>query len=475
MQRMANMRQRAHNIDHRWRILEHLFDAVGVITRDRRLVYSNQRFRKLAQIADAMPVSDIDVTTCLTLPENFWDIVRDPSSGAPPRVQSLPFSFRGGLKGFAQVFIDPITKLHATEPDLYLCVLHDITFEIQSRTQIDESERVINELRRRHAEAQFLWRLSTETPIYLEPTALLSTIVRKLKEDLGFADACFMSIPEEEGVQPAPLGGEFRIGSRIREVASSLMPTLRRKTGRSEVFSEETESYGTFWVTSFRPKLEKPFFLLCRSSQTAQDSNRRPLLDPLAIQVTGWLDNRAVYLSSITDSLTGLFNRRHFDSRLAVECILARERQNIMSLMIVDIDHFKKINDSFGHQVGDAVLKAAAHTLRNAIRTTDITARVGGEEFAALLFDTNPQDALVAAEKVRKKIAETPIPLPGFNQDIRITVSIGIAGFENDISTPENVFRTADQALYKAKASGRNMIILGEADVNDEVRFAKHG
>ncbi len=460
---MANLR-RNQNIDSRWKILEHLFDAVAVITRDRRMIYSNQRFRKLAQIADAMPMNEIDVVTCLTLPENFWDIIKDPTSGAPPRVQSIPFSFRGGLKGFAQVFIDPVPKVEDSHPDLYLCVLHDITFEIQSRTQIDESERVINELRRRHAEAQFLWRLSTETPIYLEPQALLGTIVKKLKEDLGFSDACFMTIPEEENAQPTPIGGDFRVGSRLREVAVNLLPTLRKKKGRSDVFSEETETYGTFWITSFRPKLEKPFFLLARSAQTAQDSNRRPLLDPLASQVTGWLDNRAVYLSSITDSLTGLFNRRHFDSRFAVECILARERQNIMSLMIVDIDFFKKINDSFGHQIGDLVLKSAATTLRAAIRNTDITARVGGEEFAALLFDTNPQDAMIAAEKVRKKIADTPIPLPGFDQEIRITVSIGIAGFDSEFSTPESVYRTADTALYKAKSSGRNMIILGESD-----------
>jgi diguanylate cyclase (GGDEF)-like protein len=470
---MANPR-RIQNIDPRWKILEHLFDAVAVVNRDRRLVYSNQRFRKLAQIADAMPLSDIDVVACLTLPENFWDIIRDPVSGAPPRVQSIPFSFRGGLKGFAQVFIDPVPKTEETNPDLYVCVLHDITFEIQSRTQIDESERVITELRRRHAEAQFLWRLSTETPIYLEPQALLGTIVKKLKEDLGFSDACFMTIPDDATSQPTPIGGDFRVGSRLREVALGLLPTLRKKTGRNDVFSEETEAYGTFWITSFRPKLEKPFFLLARSAQTAQDSNRRPLLDPLATQVTGWLDNRAVYLSSITDSLTGLFNRRHFDSRLAVECILARERQNIMSLMIVDIDFFKKINDSFGHQIGDLVLKSAATTLRNAIRTTDITARVGGEEFAALLFDTNPQDAMIAAEKVRKKIADTPIPLPGFNQEIRITVSIGIAGFGSDIGSPESVYRIADTALYKAKSSGRNMIILGESDemlVNNVVKL----
>lgn len=442
-------------VSDRWKTLEHLFDAVAVVNSDRKIIYANERFRKLGQLTPANLTSGEDITAVLTLPELFWDVLKEPVSSSPPRIQSVPFAFRGSAKGFAQVFLDAIPPLEPDRAELYLCVLHDITFEIQSRTQIDESERVIAELRRRHAEAHFLWRLSTETPIYLEPAALLTTIVRKLKEDLGFSDASFMTIPIEAGEIPTPIGSDIRIGSRLREVAQALIPTLRTKTARAEVFADESDSYGTFWVTSFRPKLEKPFFLLARCEQSARNANRRPLLEPLAMQVTGWLDNRSVYLHSITDSLTGLFNRRHFDSRFSVECILARERQVIMSLMLVDIDFFKKINDSFGHQVGDSVLKAASATLKAALRATDVTARVGGEEFAAILFDTSPHDAMIAAEKVRKKIAETPIPLPGFNQSINITVSIGIAGFDGD-GTPETVFKAADEALYRAKKEGRN-------------------
>jgi len=458
---MSNSKDRSRKPTDRWKTLEHLFDAVAVITAERKLVYANERFRKLAQLNSGDSAAASDVATLLTLPEPCWDALKEPVSSSPPRIQSVPFAFRGGAKGFAQVFLDSIPPIDEETHTLYLCVLHDITFEIQSRTQIDESERVIAELRRRHAEAYFLWRLSTETPIYLEPSALLTTIVKKLKEDLGFSDASFLTIPTEPGETPQPIGGDIRVGSRLREVAQSLVPTLRRKTARAEVFSEESEHYGTFWVTSFRPKLEKPFFLLARSEQTAKSANRRPLLEPLALQVTGWLDNRAVYLHSITDSLTGLFNRRHFDSRFSVECILARERQVIMSLMLVDIDFFKKINDSFGHQVGDSVLKAAAGTLKSALRATDITARVGGEEFAAILFDTSPHDAMIAAEKVRKKVAETPIPLPGFDQSIHITVSIGIAGFDGD-GTPDSVFNAADAALYRAKNDGRNTTRLAE-------------
>lgn len=444
----------------RWRLLEHLFDAVAVIDRRRHLKYANERFRKLAQIPDPTPLTSVDASEYIELPMSCWGTLDETTSMEVPRIHSVPFTFRGGAKGFAHVFIDPIPVDLAGERGLFLCVLRDITFEIQSRTQLDENERLIGELRRRHTEAQFLWRLSTETPYYLEPSVLLSTIAKKLKDELGFEDACFLQIPEDDNGQPEPILQDVRVGSRVRAVAMSLVPTLRKKKNRSEVFCEEFDLYGTFWVTYFRPKLEKPFFLLARSEKSARDSNRRPLLEPLATQITSWLDNRSVYLSSITDSLTGLFNRRHFDSRFAVECLLARERQVVVSLVLIDIDFFKKVNDSFGHPVGDAVLKAVSKTLKTVLRTSDIIARVGGEEFAALLFDTTPQDAVFAAEKIRKAIAETPIPLPGFNQDIRVTVSLGIAGFIESHDTPESVYGAADGALYKAKGSGRNCTIL---------------
>jgi diguanylate cyclase (GGDEF)-like protein len=450
----------------RWKPFEHLFDAMAIVTSNKRVVYANERFRKLAQLSEATDNGFDDITNVLNLPDNCWEPLLSPSQNTgklaaptlPPSIQSVPFSFRGGSKGFAQVFVE---ALQEPGESVFLCVLHDITFEIQSRTQIDESERIIAELRRRHSEAHFLWRLSTETPIYLDPPALLTTVAKKLKEDLGFADAAFMTLPATADEVPNPIGTEYRVGSRLREVAVTLVPTLLRKTNRTDVFSVENETFGTFWVTSFRPKLEKPFFLLARSEQSAKDSNRRSLLDPLAAQMTGWLDNRAVYLSSITDSLTGLFNRRHFDSRFAVECILARERQMLVSLMVLDIDYFKKVNDTYGHQVGDVVLKSAAQTLKNALRTTDITARVGGEEFAAIMFDTSTEDAIKVAEKVRKKIEETPIAIPGSNLVLNITVSIGISGFDGE-GTPDSVYALADSALYRAKAEGRNTVRIAE-------------
>jgi diguanylate cyclase (GGDEF)-like protein len=449
----------------RWRALEHLFDATIVVDSARRLYFANERFRKLAQITGTEIPFGTDVADFLDIPASCWESIRAPASSTTPHWHSVPFAFNDGAKGFSQIVVDRLPRDASDTTELFICVLRDLTLEMQSKSQLDQNERVIAELRRSHAEAQFLWRLSMETPIYLEPAAVLGMIGKKLKDELGFEDASFMHVPDSDEGLAEPVMPDLRLGSRLREVAHSLVPTLRKKQSRTEVWSLDYGTYGTFWITNFRPKLEKPFFLLARSVLSVKDSNRKGFLEPLAMQITGWLDNRSMYISSITDSLTGLFNRRHFDSRFAVECLLARERQMILSLILVDIDFFKKINDSFGHQVGDTVLKTTALAIKSVLRTTDITARVGGEEFGVLLFDTSPRDAKIAAEKIRKKIAETPVPLPGFNQTITVTVSCGIAGYLGLHDSPEAVFRAADDALYKAKNSGRNCIILNEDSI----------
>ena len=444
-------------INERWRMLEHLFDAVAVVDNFRQIQYYNDCFRELAQIGPADNIG-VDAVEILELPSSCWDSLKIPAVDDEPQIHSVPFAFTRGASGFAQVIIDRIPKESTGSKDLYLCIMRDITFEMKSKTQLHEYQKMITELRRSHAEAHFLWRLAMETPIYLEPAAVLVTIAKRLKDELVFADASFLSLPETDDGSPEPILSDLRIGSRIRQIAQSLVPTLRKKASRIEIFSMDFQPYGTFWIVNFRPKVERPFFLLVRSQESAKESNRKAFLEPLAQQVMSWLDNRAMYVSSVTDALTGLYNRRHFDSRFSVECLLARERKMILSLILIDIDHFKKVNDSYGHQTGDTVLKSVANTLKSVLRTSDIIARIGGEEFAVLVFDTSPKDAVIAAEKVRKAIESNPIPTADHGP-ISVTISAGIAGYLDARDTPASVFKAADEALYKAKDAGRNRTI----------------
>lgn len=160
-----------------------------------------------------------------------------------------------------------------------------------------------------------------------------------------------------------------------------------------------------------------------------------------------------------TDSLTGLPNREAYQQRINEELARFQRYGSPLSLVICDIDYFKRINDSYGHLAGDKVLQLIARSLRKNIRDVDFIARFGGEEFVILMPETTVQEALVAANKLREFIAETPF---NFRKErVFITMSIGIAEFQEN-ETPNNAFERADLALYKAKSSGRNQCILAD-------------
>lgn len=165
-----------------------------------------------------------------------------------------------------------------------------------------------------------------------------------------------------------------------------------------------------------------------------------------------------------TDGLTGLFNRRFFDDRYRAEFARA-QRQNLpLSLVMVDVDYFKRYNDTYGHTAGDKVLIAVANSLKSqANRATDIVARYGGEEFIIILPGCDASGGEVIAEKFRAAIAELNIVHEKSETAGYITISVGVASFQPGVTClPGNFLEKADQALYQAKASGRNCVKLLE-------------
>lgn len=160
---------------------------------------------------------------------------------------------------------------------------------------------------------------------------------------------------------------------------------------------------------------------------------------------------------AVTDGLTGLYNRRHFLERLSLEFNRLSRHSSSLSLLLLDIDHFKKINDTYGHPAGDDVLKGVAGIIREAIRNIDIPARYGGEEFAVLLPDTNKEGAMRMAERLRSSIGKRRFSFEG--KEIPVTASIGIATSPSDARTKEELIGKADEALYRAKGEGRNRCI----------------
>lgn len=170
------------------------------------------------------------------------------------------------------------------------------------------------------------------------------------------------------------------------------------------------------------------------------------------------------------DDLTRIFNRRHFMALAANEMDLALRYRCPFSVLLLDVDRFKAINDKHGHLTGDRVLQALARCCRGLIRRHDILARFGGEEFVFLLPRTAVPDAAALAERIRSSLAREPVPCSG--GPIHFTVSIGVATFTESTETLEDVLRAADQALYQAKARGRNRVVLSatrDLDAEDGV------
>ncbi len=168
-----------------------------------------------------------------------------------------------------------------------------------------------------------------------------------------------------------------------------------------------------------------------------------------------------IQLMLTTDELTGLHNRRHFFERLEEELRRAKRYGHDMSCIMLDIDHFKKVNDTYGHLTGDMVLTTLALLLKTGFRETDVVARYGGEEILILLPETDAEQALSVAEKIRAMVEEQEMT-DDEGRTIRITVSLGVAGISlerlESLSDPDELIKCADEALYRAKEGGRNRV-----------------
>lgn len=163
------------------------------------------------------------------------------------------------------------------------------------------------------------------------------------------------------------------------------------------------------------------------------------------------------YKLATTDGLTELYNHRYFQDQMRMQIANCQRYNTEFSMIIIDIDHFKSFNDTYGHQAGDAVLKQVAQTLKNNSRATDIVCRYGGEEMSIILTNTDKEEAMKKAERVCSAVAERVFKLSA-TQTVHVTISVGVSTFPEDGETPQQIIEIADQGLYYAKEHGRNQV-----------------
>jgi diguanylate cyclase (GGDEF)-like protein len=184
----------------------------------------------------------------------------------------------------------------------------------------------------------------------------------------------------------------------------------------------------------------------------------------LSLQTT--VDLKIVLRENVTDSLTSIYNRRYLEQRLSEEVDRAVRYQAPLSVMMLDIDHFKSINDTWGHQAGDKILSEFRELIKSSVRVSDIVARYGGEEFLILAPSTDAEAAYNLAERIRENTEKHNFEINGSDlekRSVSVTVSAGVAQLAAHGITGDQLVNFADEALYRAKHSGRNCVMLEEA------------
>lgn len=249
------------------------------------------------------------------------------------------------------------------------------------------------------------------------------------------------------------------------DLMRKLAPLLDKKS-LSKVFSEEIKYLGEVESIEYsKPASENGYIAFSLGDEEAvylkTKSKKISTYQSVLSKILGLCVERIDLYDkfqqlSIYDSLTECYNRRYFTMRLLEEFSRAQKFSLNISFVMIDVDNFKKINDTYGHLVGDTVLKEIAKSIRENVREIDSVARLGGEEFAIIFPETDKAATIIVAERIRSRVSQKMIR--AFDEVLGVTISMGIASFPQNTLYPDVLMEIADKALYQAKQSGKNQV-----------------
>jgi len=269
-----------------------------------------------------------------------------------------------------------------------------------------------------------------------------------------------------------------RLSDRVGEVSSRVSKELDEIITKLETSGKTVENYGESLRTAAdglgaaesRQQIRSVIDRVLRATvqMEARNSALETQLKDSRTQITDLQESlEAIRYESLTDQLTGLANRKHFDQSLERAVDVALRRGEPMSLVMCDIDHFKKFNDTFGHQTGDQVLRLVGAAIKGAVKGRDIAARYGGEEFGIILPNTQLQAAVTVGNQIRAAVMSKELIKRSTGESLgRITMSAGVAVFR-DTDTRDTLIERADMALYASKHNGRNRVT-SETELPDD-------
>ncbi|MBI3752465.1 MAG: diguanylate cyclase [Deltaproteobacteria bacterium] len=342
-------------------------------------------------------------------------------------------------------------------------------------------EEARKELDRRIFELYTLYNISKVLSTTFETEELLKEIVKRVSSNLGIEDVVIMLLDDKaqelymasgagclsEEICKYATAARYKVGAGIYGWAamSGEARLIKEVKQEKDVIPEEILSpdIQSIIIVPFGAR-GKILGLLCAYKNRPDVFGREDLelLKAVSEHVALALENARLYketkMMAITDGLTGLYNHRYFVARLKEEIKRAGRYDRPLSLIIMDIDYFKQYNDTHGHQAGDEILRKVADIITQEVRNSDIAARYGGEEFVVISSETGKGQAVQMAERIRKVIEDYQFPHEETQPGGRLTISLGAAAFKADAANADELIKKADDALYRAKESGRNRV-----------------
>lgn len=444
-------------------IFDFFMDGVLALNKIGEVIYCNQKMADFLGGSSVRIAKNVPLETLFTI--NQKSIRLDIFSEAYEGVRSILGSYESKYKqqGTGQISFIPLTD----EKELLgLVVLKDLSHEVE----LDEKYQAqLKAKDQKILEMQVLLDLSSNVRSAKEPLLLLREVslhlIRLLKVPwvLNFSLTNTMKAPTfielQRTLRPQFQNRWPQWTQFIPTPKSSLFKFNPRDEGTADfLFAIDQKNYSYYLLkVDCRGQGHSLLLLPLEDGKELQESELQ-LIEAVLSQSSIMMENAELQVLSITDELTQVFNVRYFNNNLEQILRESEAHSKSFSIFTFDVDFFKKINDSYGHPGGDAVLRKVGEILKGLCRNFDLPARVGGEEFSLILPETKRDDAAKAAEKFRKAFEAAEIKFE--DRVIKFTSSFGVASYPENGASVESLVKAADEALYKSKTNGRNRVTL---------------
>lgn len=443
-------------------IFDNFVDAICVINEELRIVYFNSSFSNLIEESSLAVIRKKPLPELLQIEDFDWERVRLGSKAqleSPVREALFKTKNKDGRMQITWKSLKDSEGVYKV-----LIYFRDVSLEdVLNRKyheEISRKEETIKALDQHLFQISLIRDVLERTTTFDDPLVMLRNLFTHLSGILNIDLAMYLKQePNSTTLQlmTYTTNSKNELEQReVRDISESIKPYLLTK----DLSFQKIGEY--YWLSfNYLDDAERQkYFIFAKKVEFSYDDEN--LLQTICEPMSFSLDNRELFKKAMTDEMTDLYNHRYFKVRMDNEIREHAERRKTFGLLLLDLDHFKKVNDTYGHLVGDIVLKVAAQCLKDFCRSTDVAARYGGEEFAIILPDIEESSLYLIGERLRKSIENLVIPIPDQAKPLKVTASIGLSVFPKNGKTTTDIIAAADEALYQVKNSGRNGALISK-------------